>query len=87
MVETAVLDDEIQDDVFVLKLDVQGHEQHVILGAQELLKTVPFVLTEFWPVGLKRYDCRVCFRGRDGQATHAMPHLRSTVASIPKRCN
>lgn len=43
------LDRIISEDVQVLKMDVEGYERHVLLGALQLLteRYVPFLLTEF----------------------------------------
>ncbi|MBV9848808.1 MAG: FkbM family methyltransferase [Armatimonadetes bacterium] len=35
-------------------MDAQGHEGHILKGAQSLLRSPVPVLTEFWPYGLRR---------------------------------
>jgi FkbM family methyltransferase len=41
-------------DVGLLWMDVQGHEQHVLDGAPELLASGVPVVVELWPYGLRR---------------------------------
>jgi hypothetical protein len=51
------LDDEIAArQVALLWVDAQGHEAHVLSGAQDLLATDTPVVIEYWPYGLRRAD-------------------------------
>ena len=42
------------DEVGLVWMDAQGHEGHILAGADRLLRSSVPVLTEFWPYGLKR---------------------------------
>ena len=57
-VETARLDDVLSGRPLatpvVMKVDTQGSELHVLLGARETLKRVDHLLIEYWPLGLAR---------------------------------
>ena len=53
------LDDYFRDEfpeIDLLKMDIQGAEGHALLGMSEMLRCRPprAILTEFWPLGLKR---------------------------------
>jgi len=41
-------------DVGLLWMDIQGHEPHVLQGAEKLLAGGAAVVTELWPYGLRR---------------------------------
>jgi FkbM family methyltransferase len=43
-------------DVGLAWMDVQGHEGHVLSGAQSLLQSDVPVVTEYWPYGLRRAE-------------------------------
>lgn len=42
------------DDVGLVWMDTQGHEAHVLEGAQSLLASTVPVVAEYWPYGLRR---------------------------------
>jgi FkbM family methyltransferase len=52
-IKVVALDSRIKDKVDFIKIDVQGLENDVILGASKLIKKYkPVLLIEFWPEGL-----------------------------------
>ena len=51
----AVLSNENLDE-YVLFMDTQGFEGHVLSGAKKLIKNNIPIITEFWPYGLRRTD-------------------------------
>jgi FkbM family methyltransferase len=42
------------DDVGLVWMDTQGHEAHVLAGAETLLESSVPVIAEYWPYGLRR---------------------------------
>src|SRR5579862_5652216 len=42
------------DDIGLIWMDAQGHEAHILAGAERLAATNIPVLTEYWPYGLRR---------------------------------
>lgn len=62
-----VLDGRVLTAPVVMKLDAQGSEVQVLLGAARALQKVDHVVTEFWPAGLARMGDGVAeFRGALG---------------------
>lgn len=54
-VKASTLDDDIKSKVSFLKIDTQGWEPKVILGAQKIIsRDLPTIFMEFWPAGYKR---------------------------------
>ena len=54
-IATVVIDDYIDEDIFLFKTDTQGHEYSVLKGAEKLLKTrkVSYLTLEFWPAAIR----------------------------------
>lgn len=46
--------DIVLDDIDLVWMDAQGHEAHILAGAERLAATSIPVLTEYWPYGLRR---------------------------------
>jgi len=82
------LDDAVDENLWLLKVDTQGHEWHVFSGASRLFarRTVAHVLTEFDPRLLRRQQVEplavirelkaagfVCLDLRDGSSAYAAP--------------
>ncbi|MES1261823.1 MAG: FkbM family methyltransferase [Acidobacteriota bacterium] len=63
-VETCAIDHLLNElnvaTVHLVKIDVQGHEGHVLAGMTNLLRTAPdiTILLEFWPEGLRKASTR-----------------------------
>jgi hypothetical protein len=63
-VETCTVDDLLRElgvaTVDLVKIDVQGHEGHVLAGMTNLLRYAPdiTILLEFWPEGLRNAGTR-----------------------------
>jgi FkbM family methyltransferase len=89
------LDDLIDEDLWLLKLDVQGHEAHVISGAARLFErnVVAHVMTEFDPRLLRENGVRprqvpdllqqagfACFDMRNGDGPRAGPNHTAPFA-------
>eukprot|EP01119_Soliformovum_irregulare_P005984 TRINITY_DN17723_c0_g1_i1.p1 TRINITY_DN17723_c0_g1~~TRINITY_DN17723_c0_g1_i1.p1 ORF type:complete len:302 (+),score=33.54 TRINITY_DN17723_c0_g1_i1:72-977(+) len=56
-VESRTLDSyHVKEEVYLLKVDVQGYEYGVFKGAENLLKKnqVRYIYSEFWPVGMEK---------------------------------
>ena len=72
------------DDVGVLWIDVQGHEHHVLDGAEKVVASGAPVVSEFWPYALAR-------AGRDPAAYVELLRERfrwfyDLEAVVPARC-
>ena len=72
------------DDVAVLWIDVQGHEHHVLDGAEGVVASGVPVVTEFWPYALAR-------AGREPAAYVELLRERfrwfyDLEAAVPARC-
>ena len=72
------------DDVGVLWIDVQGHEHHVLDGAEKVVAGGAPVVSEFWPYALAR-------AGRDPAAYVELLRERfrwfyDLEAAVPARC-
>ncbi len=51
-VEVVTLDSMIKQRIDVVKIDTEGYDFNVLLGAKRLLSTHPLLITEFWPEGI-----------------------------------
>jgi len=48
----------LEKDVAVaMKMDAQGVENYIVRGGMEFLKSVDFLVMEYWPYGLKNHSC------------------------------
>lgn len=77
------IDDVVDEDVWYLKLDVQGGELAALQGASALLRKyrVPYLMTEFWPAGIAQ-------AGGDAMAMLELLHAHGCVCcgSPPGSC-
>jgi FkbM family methyltransferase len=55
LIATVPVDEVVDEDIFLFKIDTQGFEYHVLKGAEKLLRgrKVRYLTMEFWPEGIK----------------------------------